>query len=230
MSHYQVAVFANHPSEFEELLAPYNEADETYFEEVPARHPSDYLKERYDDLVKRDLLKDESFEEWLDDLGYVIKNGMVCVYKNPNGKWDWYTLNGGAWMFDLKDGEEYDDTGYARKNQYNYINTDTSAKECDIHWLNMLETASTSKNRDNVTSADRFLSQYPQQEDYTKSVMNIHPYAYITPDGVWHAPGTVGWFGMSDDTPDTYRKYLDEWIEYVNSVDNPYVTFVDCHI
>lgn len=230
MSHYRVAVFANDPSEFENLLAPYSETDEQYFEYIPANKPDDYLQERYAALKEKGLLKDTNFNKWLEDLGYIVKDGMICYYGNPNAKWDWYSLDGGEWEFDLKRGEEYDDTGFGRKNQYSYHNSERTAKECREHWVAQLQKAAIGENRDEVKAAEAFLKTYPDPDKYVERIMTIHPYAFITPDGVWHAPGTVGWFGMSDDTDESYATYMKEWIDYINSDENPYVTFADCHI
>ena len=56
------------------------------------------------------------------------------------------------------------------------------------------------------------------------------PYAFITPDGIWHAPGDVGWFGVSDEGPESLDRHIEEWQAFLNSPDDPYVSFVDCHI
>ncbi len=58
----------------------------------------------------------------------------------------------------------------------------------------------------------------------------VTPWAYITPDGTWHAPGTVGWFATSDETEESRAAYNAEWKAYVECDDNPWVCFVDCHI
>ena len=56
------------------------------------------------------------------------------------------------------------------------------------------------------------------------------PYAFITPDGKWHAPGRVGWFAISDESADDWNKYVEEWDAFLASDGNPYVSIVDCHI
>lgn len=230
MSHYCVAVFANHPREFETLLAPYDETNEAYYEYEPISEPSDHLKQRYDEMKEKNWLEDISFDEWLTDLGYRIIDGKICVWRNPQGKWDWYTLDGKSWMFDLKDGEEYDDEGYTRKNQYNYINTDTNKEECAEYWHERLREAAEAEDQKARQRAEYFLREFPTKEQYIRQMINLHPYAFITPDGVWHAPGNVGWFAISDDTPETCEQYMNEWLDYISSEENPYVSFVDCHI
>lgn len=57
-------------------------------------------------------------------------------------------------------------------------------------------------------------------------------YAVVTPDGKWHAPGEMGWFGMSSETDGeksewdkTYKK------RFIDTADPSwYVFIVDCHI
>lgn len=57
-------------------------------------------------------------------------------------------------------------------------------------------------------------------------------YAAVTPDGVWHAPGDMGWFGCSTDTESEW----DEWQRtykkrYLDTADpNWHIFIVDCHI
>lgn len=180
MSHYIVAVFSNSPDEdsFHRLLAPYGEDNEEYFSFVPLDDSGiEFLRGIYN-KVPRDI----DFQDWILDDGYEYDEhtGQIGYQGNPNGKWDWYSLDGGEWAFHLRKGADMEDDTH-RKNDYRY-----------------------------------------GKEDY--------PYAFITPDGVWHAPGRVGWFAMSDDTPESTKEYLKEWRKFIASDENPFVNFVDVHI
>ena len=57
------------------------------------------------------------------------------------------------------------------------------------------------------------------------------PYAVVDSDG-WHAPGKVGWFGASDETPEAYKawkgNFRRDWIDTLAPGDR--VTLLDCHI
>lgn len=57
------------------------------------------------------------------------------------------------------------------------------------------------------------------------------PYAVVDSDG-WHAPGKVGWFGTSDETPEAYKAWKEnfrrDWIDTLAPGDR--VTLIDCHI
>lgn len=56
------------------------------------------------------------------------------------------------------------------------------------------------------------------------------PIAFITPDGEWHAAGTVGWFATCDDTPESWEKQRKDFKEFLAAPGDEYVSFVDCHI
>ena len=180
MSHYAVAVFANNENDFDDLLDPYGE--ERHF----TRHvcDSEQLKEDYKKfLVLNPNWEQYGFDGYLEEHNYKREGNQIVSYYNDNAKWDWYTLDGKSYLFDLRDDvERYDtDALHHRKNDYVYVK-------------------------------------------------NI-PYAFITPDGVWHAPGLVGWFGMDTSTDESYKAYKKEWHDYVSDLSvNPYVSFVDCHI
>ena len=58
-------------------------------------------------------------------------------------------------------------------------------------------------------------------------------YAVVTPDGKWHEPGKMGWWGMPFATPKSERKwhrgYYDRFIKPAIE-NNWYMVIVDCHI
>lgn len=57
-------------------------------------------------------------------------------------------------------------------------------------------------------------------------------YAVITPDGVWHAPGEVGWFATTsaskEEEEDWFDNYNDRFIKTADP--NWILSIVDCHI
>lgn len=60
---------------------------------------------------------------------------------------------------------------------------------------------------------------------------NPRPYAFLDPDGHWHEPGRMGWFGVSDATNVGYMMYNAEWDDALkNHSDDWYCTILDCHI
>ena len=77
------------------------------------------------------------------------------------------------------------------------------------------------KSGENVNTA------HVNKIDWDKSGI---PFAYITPNGVWHEKGEMGWWAVV-----TNEKEKDVWIEEFNNIldtlkDDCMVTVVDCHI
>ena len=57
--------------------------------------------------------------------------------------------------------------------------------------------------------------------------------AVVTPDGVWHEVGEMGWWGLSDETGDDLLDWVDHFAErfilpYSNGEYE--IVAVDCHI
>ena len=98
MSHYTVAVFANHSDDFDELLAPYDENNEAFF----TFHPVDEADLRRDFEACQ---KDWDFETWLTHNQYCRdEDGQVGYMCNPDAKWDYYNLDARNHEFGLKPG------------------------------------------------------------------------------------------------------------------------------
>lgn len=59
-----------------------------------------------------------------------------------------------------------------------------------------------------------------------------HTYAVITPDGEWHAPGQMGWFGCSSETDKEWEEWRNNWQKrWIDDQDPELImTIIDCHI
>lgn len=57
-------------------------------------------------------------------------------------------------------------------------------------------------------------------------------YAVVTPDGEWHEPGKMGWWGTSSATPEEMKEFLKNYENDFIKKANPEwrLTIVDCHI
>lgn len=56
-------------------------------------------------------------------------------------------------------------------------------------------------------------------------------YAVVLPDGSWHAPGEVGWFGFSTESESDYEKWINEFEDrFIKPNMDLILTLVDCHI
>lgn len=223
MSHYAVVVFAE-DGDFDGLLAPYNEADEKYKVFVPK--PYEQIEEEFNRFKLNN--PDWTMEMYLDQ--YSHEDGEWGYRENPQGYWDWYTLDGKDYLFELKDGAKPDDRGDYHKADYLWEEDDeVLAESAGQFWDRYIATA---KNGDppSLYRREYYLERYKTKEQYMQECSKTVPYAFITPDGKWHAPGRVGWFGMSDENAEDWNRYEKEWHAYLKTGDNPCVSIVDCHI
>lgn len=231
MSHYAVAVFSD-DANFDRLLEPYNENNKKYFE---------FVEKPYETIVESFGRFKESNNGWtlemyMDEFGYIQKDGKYGYMCNPKGFWDWYSLDGKEYLFDIKnniiDDPESDDwVGYYRKNDYDWYPKDTEAeKDAAEFWDTFVAPEETPENYSGYFKIEYYRKRYQTKEQYIKEMSRTVPWAFITPDGVWHCSGTMGWFACSDETAEDWNKYVEEWDAYIRSDDNPYVSIVDCHV
>ena len=77
-----------------------------------------------------------------------------------------------------------------------------------------------------------YINKYQNKEQYAKLTCEFSTYAVITPDGVWHEKGKMGWFGMNSATPEQEREFELSYKEKFLDTANPEWTLaiVDCHI
>ena len=237
MSHYCVAVFSNDRN-FDRLLEPYDENDERYFEQCQMTTESkNYYKKNYNEAVNNGSFVG-TFQEYMEDRGYTVVDDQILYRENPNALYDYYSLDG-------RDFEFYDllrDKRIQRPRLHDYKfmkePTKRELKNHKANWAEICKFADMSdeeyqkhKNEYKHFFSPKYLKErYVNEEQYIKEMSGNYPYCYITPDGVLHAPGRVGWFATDDATAESFNKYYDEWVAFINSDANPYVSFVDCHI
>lgn len=262
MSHYTVAVFMTDDSQsVDDLLAPYDEnitvapyvkatkaqliqdekaalkrvAESSYARwkkdpkgyEAKCFNPAhiEYLKS----IPKRLKMTDEElYQEAIK--GYeneLSPDGDLLSTYNPNSKWDWYTI-GGRWagMLILK-GKSKKARGcnaaFASEIDFEAMQSKAAAE------LQPYEEAMQSPFMKEEYMRERF----PTEEEYIKRATAFSTYAVVTPDGRWHAPGDMGWWGMSSETSEDERawelSYYDRFIKPAVE-NNWYLVIVDCHI
>ena len=184
-----------------------------------------------------------------------VKRGKLWGYlHNPYAKWDWYEI-GGRWdgILTLKDGcKGLDGTPgvFGRHTPKDgkhvseaYVSDvdfspDKEAYDRAIRWWEVVVENSPLKEgeekRDffNLYKIEHLLERYENKEKYAKERSTFATYACITPDGKWHAPGNMGWFGMSDasdgDEKTWHENYYKNFIE--NAEEDIIISIVDCHI
>lgn len=222
MSHYRIAVF--HHGDPEKLLEPFDENDEKYFIFEPVDTAT--LDKRWEQFKAQNPAWE--FQQWLEEMyDYDAEIQSWGSRYNPNAKYDYY----GEWyieeLFTVKPKAKAHDCGWFKKNQIDFDDhpfaktPEVLGKEWDI----------LSAEGDGIYTEKYYLEKYGTKEQYIKEQLRPpRPYAFVSPDGVWHAPGSVGWFATSDDTVETRERYWQEWLDMIHSKDDCFVTLYDCHI
>ncbi len=220
MSHFSVAVFTKNGTmeEVEKLLEPYQEADGK-------------------DSMDRKYLEFEEDE----DGSYDEEVGKTGWWQNPNAKWDWYRI-GGRWISMLipkKNTKSVGVVGDAGMFSSAKLGRFDSMLVSDIDFEAMRQEA-----MKDLTPYDKLMEEsyylkeylkkkYPNEEAYILDSTTFSTYAAVTPDGVWHSKGTMGWFGFGSDTVESSNEFRDSYREkFIEpAIKNGwYMTIVDCHI
>lgn len=237
MSHYLVAAITKDPNMIGEIMAPYCESDENYYEfvvmfssleEVHKAH-EEYNKEHRGKKYFYDV---EDDEEWALRYYNLVKEGEVYgSYYNPLSKWDWYQ-DGDGWVEESWFKNEIDDIQeYYKVKDYSVKVDDDMKKKAEDFWESYVEGKDPDK-KDFFTQA-YYTSHYGTKETYAKSsAIDCRPYAFIDPAGYWHEPGEMGWFAMDASNEDGHKTYVEEWLSIMNDpkYQDYYVVWIDCHI
>lgn len=150
------------------------------------------------------------------------RTGRFGYWQNPNAKWDWYDGGGGRFR---KYAEEL--MGF-QSGPVAAIRFDSEAHREDAEkwWDENMDDDGKPKN---VFAAFEYDGM--AREQYVESRAHLSYRAVVTPDGTWHEPGEMGWWGISSEPAD--EKY--DWdIHFEERFIEPYkdciITVVDCHI
>jgi hypothetical protein len=168
------------------------------------------------------------------------ENGELYSTYNPKSKWDYYSI-GGRWdgylplKIDNPTIKEAEGVKYI-KEEYEWVNSADlkdiafdrlpSQKELDDYyrnWIHIMENESDYKRR--------IIEEYKDFADYIKGMTKFSTYAVVTPDGEWHEPGSMGWWGISSASVKEEKEFKDTFFEkYIKPYENCAMTMVDCHI
>jgi hypothetical protein len=216
--------------------------------EVPANKGYEKIFIKYNE-------KYNTFEEYMKDFcGYDKRDEITGEYgywENPNAQWDWYSI-GGRWNGSLlvrvtADGEigslglggyQHEKTNPAPKG-YKWVDV---AKVKDIEWnlMRELKIKEAENNWEKAQKEENESMKYfgygihkdDSKETYVDRQTEFNTYAVITPDGIWHSKGKMGWWGCSSETEDEdiqWRKGFED-IFVKNADTDLMITIVDCHI
>ena len=160
------------------------------------------------------------------------ETGKYGYWENPNAKWDWYQIGGRAsgW-FRTKDGKRVNDCQFKDLD----LSPDEEARKKALRfWEIVVEGAELLPGEEkpfNFYKPSYYIDQYGDKEQYATDKASPIPWAFITPDGVWHEKGTMGWFACNDATFDSRKSFSAEWEAAIAAADpEDWVVIVDCHI
>lgn len=218
MSHFTVAVFTEQNGKsIEELLAPYDEGLE-----VPH-----YTSKK--ELISRER---KCFEQYRDTTyALYLKNPAEYIRNTRMPEHIKYISEEFPKRFDWGDEEfyqeaiKYEEPENIREDGalFSSYNPNSKWDWYDIggRWGNLLLL----KNGDTANSAKVKDIDFDKMEDF-------RTYAVLTPNGQWHAPGSMGWWGMSSETNDEYEEWKEKFAEKFIKNANPEweLSIVDCHI
>lgn len=230
MSHYRVAVLQTPDSpDVDELMAPYSEHIEVepYVDMPRAEVIAEARKRTAEAKVRVDAGSndrwdrhcavhadddEESLIDWYADWcgSERDEEGNLLTTYNPKSKWDYY---GEVDNFTF---EEWLASG-----------TDQTEEELRRDW----KVCST--QGDGFWSKKYYQDFYGDEDSFVKDCQLPAGWAVVTPDGEWHEPGQVGWFGVNDSTDESRRDWRDHFYErFVEPYDPKTTTVIlmDCHI
>lgn len=168
----------------------------------------------------------------------ITEDGSILSRYNPDSKWDWYTV-GGRWqgMLMLKPGKtgERGSPGLMTKMTQNY--DAAYAADIDFDAMRKKQFANIQPYRDALKNGfyteEYMRERYPSETEYNQHMTAFSTYAVVTPDGEWHAPGDMGWWGMSSESSNEGRGWDDKYYECFLKpaiANGWYMTIIDCHI
>lgn len=191
------------------------------------------------DHEKPDLL-DEHKWGW----GKVNNKGEVVELvrrTNPNAKWDWYQI-GGRWSGSLKL-KQGDTSGQIMVDSAKIKDIDFSIDsekyaEAIRFWELIVECQTPENEHEervvkyNFYNSMYYSDRYDSKEQYAQLTAEFGTYAAITPDGVWHSKGDMGWFGCGSESDEEAKRWNQSFKEmFIDSADPEWtLTVVDCHI
>lgn len=232
MSHYPVAVFHRKNQSIEELLAPYDEClkVEPYIE-YTRQEAIDYVRKNFDSFA--DKTDEECWQLMADDAGedMVDEDGNIYSDYNPNSKWDWY-LEGGRWSGMLKCRNRELDS--CRVGDIDFSDDQEVYEKTLRFWDVVVDHKPAAPNEEyhTIYKEEYLRDRYKDRETYAKYMASFNTYAVLTPDGEWHAPGDMGWFGCPSGSNEEARDWYEHYKErFIDTADPDWIlTIVDCHI
>lgn len=141
-------------------------------------------------------------------------SGTYMSTYNPSSKWDWFQI-GGRWNGCLPNGSNEIVVKELLANKKSRRPEPPDAPEGSPTWTFFYP---------------EYLEELEQYEATPEDLRDLYaPFALLTPDGVWHEKGDMGWWGIVSDD-----KGLNTWLNVAKGIYEQYpehkLVLVDCHI
>lgn len=207
MSHFCTVVLCKDPADIKMLLAPFQENN---MEDCPKQ----YL---------------QFFED--EDCGIDEETGKHGYWENPNAKWNYWVLGGRfKRCFKTKEGQF---VTCAQLRDLDFTPTPAQIERYEREWDVAVDGAEMRETDDFYIyrKKEYYVDTWGTKDKFVAEMCNSAPWAFITPDGVWHEKGTMGWWGMHDATGDSRAVFIRDWEKALSEIpDDFYAVVLDCHI
>ena len=187
---------------------------------------------------------DKDYHDFIIDGSDIIdEDGNRLTTYNPESKWDWYVV-GGRWsgLLIKKDGSRVDSAAAKDIDWDAMYKLDPETEEMQrafwkIYVLGEPKPEHMSKQleeklRWTMYKPEYYIDRYKDEENYIRQLGMFETYAVLTGDGVWHEPGTMGWFACSTASAEDESRWTEEFkSKFIDTLDpDSIVTIVDYHI
>ena len=234
MSHFTVAVIHRDDQDIEDLLAPFDENLEVEpYVKFTRQEAIDYVREHW---LKEgeDKTDDECWTMMASDYNdNTDDEGNIYSTYNPDSKWDWYQV-GGRWSGMLRLRGKNKKCDSAKISDVSFRPSPRAYKKHLRFWDVVVEHATPEPGEEfhSFYNEEYFRKYFGDRDTYAKQMTSFSTYAVITPDGVWHGKGDMGWWGMSSETPEEANEWENHYLErFIDTAeDGMNITIVDCHI
>lgn len=152
-----------------------------------------------------------------------VEDGTVSFgyYTNPNGYWDYWVPMEEALVVN---GEKVESCRCGEVEDGMWC----SREKAEDMWE-----AFEKKNVDFMVALSNAKSYEASEtkEEFVAARTAFSTYAVITPDGEWHQPGRMGWFGMSGETGEDWNTWATSYRErFLEQYADCHIRLFDCHI
>lgn len=233
MSHFSVLVFTTEDSlSLDELLEPYYEGNtRAPYINYTRQEAIDYARQHYDKFKEE---TDEVCWAFMAEDCITDKKGNIYSTANPDGHWDWWT-EGGRWEGFLKLKGSDKRVNSAKIKDVDFSPDPDEYQKALRFWDIVVDHKPIllgEKQPFSFYNEDYYREFYGDRETYAKRQTQFSTFAVITPEGIWHERGAMGYFGCSSETPEQARKWDDEYFKnFIEDEDeNTVITIVDCHV